>query len=48
MLIRYFPWGIFLGRVLEVEQKELLERMRAQHEAVKERAAEVQAKPQKA
>ncbi|KAF8926460.1 cytochrome oxidase c subunit VIb-domain-containing protein [Dissophora ornata] len=35
-------------RVLEVEQKELLERMRAQHEAVKERAAEAQAKSQKA
>ncbi|KAF9901020.1 hypothetical protein EC991_006610 [Linnemannia zychae] len=27
-------------RVLEVEQKELLERMRAQHKAVEERAAE--------
>ncbi|KAG0199003.1 hypothetical protein BGX28_007632 [Mortierella sp. GBA30] len=33
-------------RVLEVEQKELLERMRAQHKAVEERAAEAKAKAQ--
>ncbi len=32
------------GRVLEVEQKELLERMRAQHKAVEDRAAEQKAK----
>ncbi|KAG0328365.1 hypothetical protein BGZ99_005548 [Dissophora globulifera] len=31
-------------RVLEVEQKEILERMRAQHQAVEARAAEAKAK----
>ncbi|KAF9203166.1 hypothetical protein CPC16_001407 [Podila verticillata] len=31
-------------RVLEVEQKEILERMRAQHQAVADRAAEGQSK----
>ncbi|KAF9928825.1 hypothetical protein BGZ75_002376 [Mortierella antarctica] len=33
-------------RVLEVEQKQLLERMRAQHKAVEDRAAEQKAKAQ--
>ncbi|KAF9183191.1 hypothetical protein BGZ51_004193 [Haplosporangium sp. Z 767] len=33
-------------RVLEVEQKQILERMRAQHQAVEERAAEAKAKAQ--
>ncbi|KAG0363092.1 cytochrome oxidase c subunit VIb-domain-containing protein [Gamsiella multidivaricata] len=35
-------------RVLEVEQKEILERMRAQHQAVEDRAAETKAKAEKA
>ncbi|KAF9352568.1 hypothetical protein BGX26_009653 [Mortierella sp. AD094] len=35
-------------RVLEVEQKELLERMREQHKAVEERAAQNKAKAEKA
>ncbi|KAG0259481.1 hypothetical protein BG011_002593 [Mortierella polycephala] len=33
-------------RVLEAEQKELLERMKAQHQAVEDRAAEAKAKTQ--
>lgn len=39
-----FIFFLLLGRVLEVEQKEILERMRAQHQAVADRAAETQSK----
>lgn len=34
----FLSLSLSLGRVLEVEQKEILERMRAQHQAVADRA----------